>query len=203
MPTYRVLSQDVLQEWNERLDKLVLQLVKNPTEVHLGYVLMEIFEYVQIYASYKKRVVSGSAENITISFKDIKDVFSSEDERSFINLFKQTADDLRHVSYKDNLVWKMVSFMLDNKNLTKKLVSFAFTENSLMYKLFSTSKIQYIYREIYEKSSVRSYLVELCNNLLQKYTVGEVLNKMTTEGYSVNISREVLCKCIANQYLVK
>lgn len=203
MPTYRVLSHDVLLEWNERLDKLVLQLIKNPTEVHLGYVLMEIFEYVQIYASYKKRVVSGSVENITISFKDIKDVFSSEEERSFINLFKQTADDLRHVSYRDNLVLKIVSFMLDNKNLTKKLVSFAFTEDSLVYKLLSTSRIRYIYKEIYEKSSVRNYLTKLCNNLLQRHTVGEALNRMTMEGYSVSISREVLLQCIDNQYLVK
>lgn len=203
MPKYRVLSEEVLVEWNDKLNSLVVQLINNPTEEHLAYLLMEVFEYVQMYAYYTKRVESGIVENVVVSYKELKDNFELEDERAYINLFKNTADGLRHISYKKKLVKSLVNLIISRRDISKKFILSALKEDSLVYKLFLTSKIERVVEEIYNHDNVKKKIECSCNNLFECYTIGEILEFLTKKGYSISICREVVCECLSKYYLVK
>lgn len=49
MPTYKVLSEEELQKWRNKLSELVSLIIENPTDEYLRLFIVELFEYFQMY----------------------------------------------------------------------------------------------------------------------------------------------------------
>ena len=172
MPTYAVLSEEELSKWREELFNLQKDFENNVSYSSLAYFILEVYEYMQIYAFYtlnENNSKDGVFKNVKVSYKSLKSLFSKESEFYVLNKFKETADNLRHIGYKSNLLNMFIKdILLGNRETCYNVLSIVLKDLPGIVSFLCSDDIIVIYKELYEKEKQESY----CKDVIYRFCNG-------------------------------
>lgn len=176
MPTYNVLSEEILEQWRNKLKCLVGELYKDLSYSSFSYFIIEIFEYMQISAYYnlnKDGVENGVIKNPKVSYKSLKSLFSQEEELYIINRFKEVADNLRHTGYNSveflEVFIKLI--LIDKSDICKLVLEKVFPDILEVVNYFSKENIFTVYNELYNEE----YQYKRCKYYIQRFCDGKTV----------------------------
>lgn len=173
MPYYKVLSEEELSNWRSTLLEMMLDLNQNLTYSGFAYFIIEVYEYMQVNAYYilnKESSDKGIFNDIKITYKSLKSLFSREEDFFVINKFKGIADDLRHCGQnKDLLEYFISSVLLENPNRCRKVLSVVLKDLPEVVDYLCGIPMSVVYRELYDSKNQRI----ACKRLIKDYCSGK------------------------------
>ena len=173
MPYYKVLSEEELSNWRSTLLEMLLDLNQNLTYSGFAYFIIEVYEYMQVNAYYilnKESSDKDVFEDIKITYKSLKSMFSGEEDFFVINKFKGIADDLRHCGQNRGLLdYFISSVLLENPDRCRKVLSIVLRDLPEVVDYLCGRSMSIVYSELYDSKNQRIN----CKRLIRGYCSGK------------------------------
>lgn len=207
---YKVLSEESIREWQKRLDSMVIELLENPSKTSLEMFLIILNEYLFASIGYTVKCEGVPTENVKVSLSDVKKAASSSEMSSDFRFLKDTADNLRHFWYNQNI--RRIFYALINRDSLNEIwEKFLPADSEIKSLLLNHSKLLVIYNELFDRESFFEYCkkkaevyLNVSSNSKSEYTVIESINKVCKDTLcGKNFSMQVVLEIVKDQYVIE
>lgn len=205
MPTYKVLSEEELQKWRNKLSELVSLIVENPTDEYLRLFIVELFEYFQMYIGYKYKFNSEDRENVTVTYTDVKKSVEDTGTRYVLSYLNTIANSVRHNYASINFKKYFGDLLSDSYDITKYCKEYLDGLESVSNFFSNKEKFEALYKEVYDRENAYKECRDLAYNMLKSgMRLKDVLSKIESDSlYSKSFIKNVMYDILKDTYVEK
>ena len=205
MPTYKVLSEEELQKWRNKLSELVSLIVENPTDEYLRLFIVELFEYFQMYIGYKYKFNSEDRENVTVTYTDVKKSVEDTGTRYVLSYLNTVANSVRHNYASINFKKYFGDLLSDSYDITKYCKEYLDGMESVSNFFSNKEKFEALYKEVYDRENAYRECRDLAYNMLKSgMRLKDVLSKIESDSlYSKSFIKNVMYDILQDTYVEK
>lgn len=205
MPTYKVLSEEELQKWRNKLSELVSLIIENPTDEYLRLFIVELFEYFQMYIGYKYKFNSEDRENVTVTYTDVKKSVEDTGTRYVLSYLNTIANSVRHNYASINFKKYFGDLLSDSYDITKYCKEYLDGLESVSNFFSNKEKFEALYKEVYDRENAYKECRDLAYNMLKSgMRLKDVLSKIESDSlYSKSFIKNVMYDILKDTYVEK
>lgn len=203
MPTYKVLSEEELQKWRNKLSELVSLIIENPTDEYLRLFIVELFEYFQMYIGYKYKFNSEDRENVTVTYTDVKKSVEDTGTRYVLSYLNTVANSVRHNYASINFKKYFGDLLSDSYDITKYCKEYLDGMESVSNFFSNKEKFEALYKEVYDRENAYKECRDLAYNMLKSgMRLKDVLSKIESDSlYSKFFIKDVMYDILKDTYV--
>lgn len=203
MPTYKVLSEEELQKWRNKLSELVSLIIENPTDEYLRLFIVELFEYFQMYIGYKYKFNSEDRENVTVTYTDVKKSVEDTGTRYVLSYLNTIANSVRHNYASINFKKYFGDLLSDSYDITKYCKEYLDDMESVSNFFSNKEKFEALYKEVYDRENAYRECRDLAYNMLKSgMKLKDVLSKIESDSlYSKSFIKTVMYDILKDTYV--
>lgn len=203
MPTYKVLSEEELQKWRNKLSELVFLIIENPTDEYLRLFIVELFEYFQMYIGYKYKFNSEDRENVTVTYTDVKKSVEDTGTRYVLSYLNTVANSVRHNYASVNFKKYFGDLLSDSYDITKYCKEYLDGMESVSNFFSNKEKFEALYKEVYDRENAYKECRDLAYNMLKSgMRLKDVLSKIESDSlYSKSFIKNVMYDILKDTYV--
>ena len=203
MPTYKVLSEEELQKWRNKLSELVSLIIENPTDEYLRLFIVELFEYFQMYIGYKYKFNSEDRENVTVTYTDVKKSVEDTGTRYILSYLNTVANSVRHNYASINFKKYFGDLLSDSYDITKYCKEYLDGMESVSNFFSNKEKFEALYKEVYDRENAYKECRDLAYNMLKSgMRLKDVLSKIESDSlYSKFFIKDVMYDILKDTYV--
>lgn len=205
MPTYKVLSEEELQKWRNKLSELVSLIIENPTDEYMRLFIVELFEYFQMYIGYKYKFNSEDRENVTVTYTDVKKSVEDTGTRYVLSYLNTVANSVRHNYASINFKKYFGDLLSDSYDITKYCKEYLDGMESVSNFFSNKEKFEALYKEVYDRENAYRECRDLAYNMLKSgMRLKDVLSKIESDSlYSKSFIKNVMYDILQDTYVKK
>ena len=210
MPTYSILSDEIVSSWLDTLNTMSVHLEQNPSMEGIAMFAVALYEYLQISIGFRVKFNNEDAYGVKLSFEDVKKDAIDDEMRSNFRTLKLTADKLRHEYYNSHdIVLDLLDKLITNSTNMSSIWHFYLPKGSKIQTFLLNSNllsgIRYALfneKELIEK--VKNFVIDYLevngkSGIASKHTVGEAVSAVCSK---FNCSRywasDIVCTVLVN-----
>lgn len=205
MPTYKVLSEEELQKWRNKLSELVSLIIENPSDEYLRLFIVELFEYFQMYIGYKYKFNSEDRENVTVTYTDVKKSVEDTGTRYVLSYLNTVANSVRHNYASINFKKYFGDLLSDSYDITKYCKEYLDGMEYVSNFFSNKEKFEALYKEVYDRENAYRECRDLAYNMLKSgMRLKDVLSKIESDSlYSKSFIKNVMYDILKDTYVEK
>ena len=214
MPTYDLVSDEVIACWESMLSDMVDRLKDNISINSFCMFLIALYEYLQVSIGFRVRLRGVESVKVKISFEDVKKDVSSVEMRQNFQVLKNTADKLRHSYYNNTSVASgLLDTMISNEtNISNIWKTYLSKVVKVKMFLLDRSTLQGAYQELFERSSLENECLKFAYSYLEidgpsgtlgVHSVGETVDALIAQfRCSRSFATGVVCSVIRDHHCI-
>lgn len=203
MPVYKRISIEELNLWLSDLKLLLLRVYRYPTKSSVLYLVVSLYEYVQVMAKLSILGVS-EAENIKITVKDIKDyIGNTEGLLAITNKFKSLRDDASHGYMSDSKFMDYVTNFLCTDDFILLINSLNLDKDLTKALDMVLKRLKVCFTEEYKRNCMKECkeMLKVIEGGSSLYSISSVVSTLKYK-YDIGLIHECIISVLGDDYVV-
>lgn len=203
MPTYKVLSEEELQKWRGKLTELVNAILDAPTDESLRLLIVELFEYFQMFIGYRYKFNSEDRENVTVTYNDIKKNVEDTGTRYVLSYLNTIANAVRHNYASVNFKKYFSDLLSDSYDITKYCKEYLDGMEIVSNFFSDKKKFEVMCKEVYDRKNAYMECKDLVYKMLKSgFKLGDVVSRIESDTlYSKSFIKNIIFDILKDTYV--